>query len=285
MEILAIILALWFMVPFITYTLYWYEVSTPPCSHEGARSEREVLERLLKGDLRLGVFIGLISSIVTIPLLVLLYPLGFYSKLWTTRRDQSLGTVIFIHGLFHNPSGAILFKRAFGRRGFSFISLHYNAWQENIFDVFERLRSKLEEEIERVPEDEPLVIIGHSLGGLLAGLLAKGLYEKGRRVKGVISIMSPFHGSRLAALALGPLSRSLRFGSLELTKVRHRLASPSFPAVQMWSPIDNMVLPVSSLYEIPAGWDRIALPPFCHSGIVLWPGLVKRIVKIVEEWK
>lgn len=284
MELLLIIALLWFGMPFVSYAFYWYEVSTPSCTHEGAKTEREILQKLLHRDLRLVALSGLISSILALPLIVLFYPFGLVSRWWNVRTSPSAGTVIFLHGLFHNPSGAILLKRAFVKRGFSFISLYHRPWEKSIFDLLQKLENEIEKNLAGISKDEPLLIIGHSLGGILAGLLGRRLKERGWKVRGVISLGAPFYGSRLAVFARCSMARRLYFGSHELHEVRKQLSDPPFPAVQFWSPADNMVIPLFSLYEVPKGWDRILTDPLCHTGIIFWPGLIKKVTETVEKF-
>ncbi|MEJ5300751.1 MAG: alpha/beta fold hydrolase [Thermodesulforhabdaceae bacterium] len=283
MGVVLLVLALWVLIPALTYVFYWYEVSTPSCAHEGAKSEKEILERLLDHKLKRSVLLSLFSSILVLPVILVTYPFGLVKKWWSAKATPSKGTIVFIHGLFHNPSAALLLKRAFAKRGFSFISLQHHCWEGSIWDVFNRLDKELEDILGEASQQEPVIVIGHSLGGLLAGLLGRSLSEKGYMVKGVISLGTPFYGSRLASLSCGRLARSVRFGNEELADVRMRLDSPPFKAIQFWSPTDNMVLPLSSLYQIPKGWDRITLPPVCHTFVLFWPGVINRVVKTVEE--
>lgn len=282
--LIALIILLWIGFPLLSYGFYWYEVSTPSCLHGKAVGEREILERLLHRGLGLVALSGLVSSILALPVILLLYPFGLVGKWWNVRKSPSSGTVIFIHGLFHNPSGAIFLKNVLTRRGISFISLCHRPWERSIFDVLGRLEGEAERILAGISRNEPIVIIGHSLGGLLAGLLGRSLSERGFSVKGVISLGSPFLGSRLAAFVRCSLGRALSFGSPEIDKVRDHLVSPSFSAVQLWSPADNMVLPISSLYEAPSGWDRIVAAPLCHTGMLFWPGVIRKIVNTVENW-
>ncbi|MGC8719034.1 MAG: esterase/lipase family protein [Thermodesulforhabdaceae bacterium] len=285
MEALAILVFLvWLGIPLITYAFYWYEHSTPSCLHPGAKSEREVIQKLVHRDLRVIAFSGLVSSIVALPIVVILYPFGFISRWWSVRKNPSAGTIIFIHGLFHNPSAALLLKTVFSRRGYSFISLRYQPFKETIFSVLEKLERDVEKSLRDVPKDESVVLIGHSLGGILAGLLGRKLTEKGIPVKGVIAMGTPFKGSRLAIFARCSLGGSLRFGNPVLRDVRKLLESLPFPAVQIWSTADNMVFPISSLYEVPEGWDRVTMPPVCHTGMVFWPGLSGKISEIMGRW-
>lgn len=286
MEALAIIVLLvWFGIPFLTYAFYWYETSTPSCLQAGSKSEREVIEKLVGRDLRLIALSGFISSVIAFPIILVLYPFGMIHRWWSVRKTPSAGTVIFIHGLFHNPSGALLLKNVFSRRGYSFISLCHQPLGQTIFGVLDKLEKNMEKVLSDVPKDVPVILIGHSLGGLLAGLLGRKLSEKGTAVKGVIAIGAPFYGSRLATFTQCSLGGNLRFGNPGLEEVRSRLESLPFPAVQLWSTADNMVLPLSSLYEVPKGWDRITLPPLCHTGILFWPGLSSRILALLEKWK
>ena len=94
-------------------------------------------------------------------------------------------TVVWIHGLnsSHHSFGYLI--KALPKH--NHVLIDYNSHQS--------LRSSLDQVRAKLPGGE-LVLVGHSLGGVIAALLAA---EEPERVKRLVTISSPFRGSRAAA--------------------------------------------------------------------------------------
>ncbi len=91
---------------------------------------------------------------------------------------------------------------------------------------------------------EQVVLVGHSMGGLV-GLAY--LRHGGDSVRRLITIGTPFHGSRHANMMFGAAMRDLRPGSPFLTDIDEpgRYAG-NVPVVSLWSWHDSMVTPQTS---------------------------------------
>ena len=110
------------------------------------------------------------------------------------------------------------------------------------------LARQLADEIERVcrqTQARQLVLVGHSMGGLIARAYLRDFGAA--RVARVITLASPHHGSELARHAIGASGRQLRPGNpwLEaLNATEH--ATPPVPIVSLFSWHDNYVAPQDS---------------------------------------
>ncbi len=272
-SVILVFIALWIGVPLFTYILYWYELANT--------RENERVKYLSSCSPFMTVCSGLITSIMFFPILIFTYPFGIGRKLWVRKTPKEhKANIVLVHGLFHNPIAWFIYMYLLPKRGFSCFCVGYFPWEGTFKDIARKLTDYLQKEL---PKGTPTIFIGHSLGGILSGLVAKSLSERGFQIKGVISLGSPFKGSKLTAFSPGRLARSLDFNNSLLNEALLDLKDPPFRAIQLWSPADNMVLPVSSMYMVPGGWSTERVFPICHTCMLYWPGIIKRVLKIMDE--
>lgn len=115
---------------------------------------------------------------------------------------------------------------------------------------FELIAERVGAAIEAAPPG-PVVLVGHSLGGLLSRW---ALQELGgdRRVERLVTLASPHAGTLAARVPFGPLTRAIRPGSDILRRLdagAHRVAH--VPHVAVVAARDRMILPPSSAAAVP----------------------------------
>jgi triacylglycerol esterase/lipase EstA (alpha/beta hydrolase family) len=125
-----------------------------------------------------------------------------------------------------------------------------------------RLEQLLAEVREHFPNHPP-ILIGHSLGGLLSRACAQSLGGPAR-LAGVVTLGTPHKGSKLAALGLGRLAKSLIYRGPLIDKLDEGKRMAATPCVALYSPIDNMVLPNQALQTTEAGWVHQETAPISH---------------------
>jgi pimeloyl-ACP methyl ester carboxylesterase len=122
-------------------------------------------------------------------------------------------------------------------------------------------------------------IVAHSMGGLVT--LAY-LRRYGRaRVRRVVTIGSPFHGSVHAFLMFGTSLGQLRPGNAWLHDLDAMAPKDGPPFVSVWSWHDSMVAPQTSA-EL-HGARNVALPGIGHNALLRDPAVMKRIVDEYRE--
>lgn len=148
---------------------------------------------------------------------------------------------------------------------------------------------RVHEAIERIaasPGFEFVDVVGHSLGGLVAAYLLKAL-DRGRRVRRVVTLGSPHHGTPLALLGvlfLGALSRAvwqMLPGSPLLRELDALPVPRGSEIVAVASPGDGVVPPrFASLDDATGQWSTTA-PAASHVELVFAPavlGMVSRLL-------
>ena len=95
-------------------------------------------------------------------------------------------TICFIHGL--NSS----------HHSFAYLAKELGAVAKIDYNSYQSLALSVAQVVKQLPKNEPLILIGHSLGGVIAMLIATaGTHD----VQKVVTISSPLAGSRAAVYA------------------------------------------------------------------------------------
>ena len=203
---------------------------------------------------------------------------------WPNRREydparlkRDAPVVVLIHGLLGKKIHFCLMKLRFRLKGTANVVIFgYRAsGNDTVADYSAQLRDfilriKGETGISRV------VLVGHSLGGLIAHDYACK-HGKDGDVKALVTLGAPFRGSRITALAITGSARRLHpsnpmFGDIISSSV-------NAPFLSVYSVYDQLVLPYTNSEHPLADRNReIAL---CgHTGL-LYHG---KVFRIVHEW-
>ena len=198
------------------------------------------------------------------------------------RHAPSQPPVVCIHGLYQNRRAWFFYQRWLRRAGFS----NLYTWSYPSFGQdFDALSRALHRDLQELAQNSPerrIILIGHSLGGLLI----KSVLTDPEAAEGiglVVTLGTPHQGSVLAGLAVGRLGRSLQFKASLVTSLA-RLSQPSGPAkVSIYPPLDNMVAPISGLRPVESGWQEIQTPPLGHISLLLHRQTARRVAMLAAE--
>jgi pimeloyl-ACP methyl ester carboxylesterase len=276
MTILYALAALVVLIPCfvaaLSYTIFYYELANKPHPFFTAACPRRAWACLLS---------GVCSCLGSLLLIILTYPLGWFAHRHL-RATPATGepVVVCLHGIYHNPAAFLAIRPALMRAGFRHILVPgYGSLSGDFEAVTARLLAVLRREI---PPQAPLILVGHSLGGLFARRLMAEPDMAGR-VRAAVTLGSPHHGSKLTALSIGRLGRSF-MPSGPLPALLARLPDPPGAALlALVSPVDNMVIPLSGL-EIPRpAWRTETTRPVSHETMLYHPAVIARAVAFVRE--
>ena len=153
-----------------------------------------------------------VTEIFALVAVGLLYPLQgiFKEKITPTAIDER--PILLIHGYFHNSSGWIHMMNQLQEAGFKSIYA-VSLWHplRSIDEYVEIVQDKARE-IAAETERSDLILVGHSMGGLVASKAALTA-DKSINITDVFTLGSPLKGTPLARLGLGTNARQMQTDS------------------------------------------------------------------------
>ncbi len=217
-------------------------------------------------------------------LIGLFYVSGFFPSFWRPRspRKSSKPAVVLIHGLYHNASAWMLFRRRLRNAGYRNIyGLSYSSWNTTFQDIFPKVEEFVRE-VAMLHPDEGVVLIGHSLGGLLTRhYVSVGKHRA--MLRAAVTLAAPHKGSKLSALGIGGLARSLQYQGELVRFIEASDAPAPCPCLSLRSSVDEFVLPLQSLRLELQGWEERETVPVSHAGMLFHPKPARRTVEFLEQ--
>jgi triacylglycerol lipase len=276
--LVSIFLVLFVVIPLafslLTYALFWYETANGP--------HRAHLAEISRGRIRRLLARGIASSCAGIVLVILFYPFGYLRRFLHSPSDREcpLPPVILVHGLYHNSSAWTLYRLWLHRAGFKNVHvLNYNSFRRSFHDILRQI-DDLARDVAGRFEGKPIVLIGHSLGGLLCRAYSER--HDGVPIGAVITLGTPHHGSKLAVLGIGRLAQSLAYRGPLITELEHHPDQRNIPRLAVYSVLDNMVLPYDALKPSGPGWTIRSAPPLSHVSLLYHRKTASTIIEFVK---
>jgi pimeloyl-ACP methyl ester carboxylesterase len=188
----------------------------------------------------------------------------------------------------------VLFVPGVGANGSQFLKLKKvlepHAQWFGSFESFslrhpEKVARDLEEYLASIsPKADKLVLIGHSLGGLLLRMALQS-DRVPDNVAGWVSICAPLHGTWRSKLAP---TRSLRAlspdGPLieEVLRNNHRLARLEGRILTIGARRDQMIQPYTSAFL--EGYEQLELQNVAHAGSLFDAQVLSEVKRLVQTW-
>jgi triacylglycerol lipase len=187
---------------------------------------------------------------------------------------------VLVHGIFRNQRDMRRLRNtleAAGRRTFA-PSLKPCDGSAPLHDLAKQLAAFIGENLQ---PGERCDLVGHSMGGMVARAYVQR--HGGReRVRRLVTLAAPHHGSLLAWCWPGRGARDLRPGSpflRDLARDVHHLEGILVASV--WTPFDLVIVPARSS-ELSVGRNvRFPLPH--HRSLITSQRLAKALVKLLSE--
>jgi len=236
------------------------------------------------GALALAVFIGLRAGVLALlylragvpswwrllgrefAALLDLYVWGQLAQRWLAARDPvriapGVLPVVFVHGILCNAGVWHRMLAALERQGMAnLFTLNLTPPLASIDHYARQLGERVDEAC-RAAGTEQAIIVGHSMGGLVARAWIARLGGAARAVR-LVTLGSPHHGSLLARGFPARWAGELLCGSEWLA----RLAGETFPITSIYSSADEFIAPQESPRL--EGARNVALERLGHLGLL-----------------
>ena len=185
----------------------------------------------------------------------------------------AVAPVLLLHGILCNAGVWLPMKKYFAARGIGPIyALSYGPPLASINTFADQAADRIDA-ITRATGAKQVIIVGHSMGGLVARAYVRR--HGGAKVRRLVTIGTPHHGSVLAHMVFGVAPSQLRPGSAWLSELAGAESDARPPIVSLWSWHDTMVAPqTSSLLE---GAENVALTGIGHNELLSHPQVHERV--------
>ena len=264
--LLCLLLTVTLVLSLLTYTLFCYEES-----NQSGKPLPAFLALASRTFLR---------SVASEFVILLLHPLGLYPGLWK-KPSPGRDLVVLTHGLFHNQSAWVVFRRWLHGRGFSSACLSYPSWGTQWDETVAAVRNDVQNLLDRYP-DRNVHLVGHSMGGLLLWSALAQLEDRDR-VKSLVTMGTPFAGSKLSPFALSSLGRYLAYQGETVRRVTDLPLPTHVRRLSLYSPADNMVLPNSALRCAAPGWNENQTGPVSHVAMLHSREAFQKVMDWIEK--
>ena len=188
-------------------------------------------------------WIGFLLEVVATAFTIFIYPLGWIP--WRRRGGRKASSpILLVHGFNHNQSAWLFLRSRLARRGFGPVYTLNLPPRGGSIEIFsERVGERIQEIVKQTGVGE-VILIGHSMGGLICAYYAE---HQSFGVRQVITLGSPLGGTRIASFAHSRAAQQMQVGSPLIDDLNRRLRFHSIISYHhIASQFDNMILPVQS---------------------------------------
>lgn len=194
--------------------------------------------------------------------------------------SESQGSpILLVHGYAQNQSDWFWVQYQLKQWGMGPVYT-VNLW--NPFSGIEVHAETLAQKIQFLKNKHPhqaITLIGHSMGGLVASYYAENMADD--RIKKIITLGTPFYGTRIAGLGAGLNAEQMAPNSDFLDSLREKIQNSSIPYYHLASQMDNMIVPWDSALMNPIASDNEhVIPDQGHVRLLVSPEVLDK----VKEW-
>jgi pimeloyl-ACP methyl ester carboxylesterase len=260
-----------------SYSFFWYEVANGPYLAELERRTGGKPERWLRR--------GIGAAILAQAAVYLTFPLGYLRRFREPQPDPEcvLPPVLLLHGMYHNPSIWIFYRGRLRAAGFRNLKLwNYPTGRVTFPELEERLKGEIAALSDRF-DGRPVILVGHSLGGLLARAVASDP-ETAARIHAIVALGAPHHGTKTVVLGMGKLVKELIYRGPLIQEIESRTAPPEdLPRLNVYTPIDNSVLPPDAARICEPGWQEFETAPISHVSLPYHPKTTAQVIRFLLD--
>jgi len=188
--------------------------------------------------------------------------------------------IILIHGYLHHAFVWIYHGKKLSKKGFSPIyTLNLKHSLASIHNHANDLEKKINQILKETKSDE-IILIGHSMGGVIASYYALNIAKKGL-VKHVITIGSPLRGTKIAKFGIGKCAKEMKRDSefiLDLSEKIKKEKEINFYHIA--TKTDELVVPYNSAIMIGEEKKHFTLNGLGHGSLLY----SKRVNDKISFW-
>lgn len=219
-----------------------------------------------------------LSEMVSAATLLALHPFGMIDPPTPAERILRGGRpILLVHGFFQARSSFVLLAWRLSGYGLGPIYTINLRTLEGGLAHHARALSQRIDQIRRATGVEQIDVVAHSMGGLVTRLAESG--RKRPRIRRLVTLGTPHHGTQVAHTAFGAAARDMRPGSDAL---RGLPEPPPGQIVSISSTHDFFVVPSESARIAPLGRD-VVVRHVGHLALLTDPEVAVEVAKALGE--
>ncbi len=194
--------------------------------------------------------------------------------------------ILLVHGYMQNQTDWFWFRHKLKQiKGIGPIySLNLYPPFKSITEFAKMLQHKVEE-IQQETHHRNIILIGHSMGGLVCSYFNEYYANSGDITK-IITLGSPFKGTRMTALGYGKNVKEMSPGSSLLKDLSEKMQNSKTEYYFIASKVDNLIIPWESASpNLPnqADDNRLILEDHGHLRLLISPKVFNQIVLWISK--
>lgn len=184
--------------------------------------------------------------------------------------------LLLIHGYGCSRGAWWWLRRRLEAAGWTVATINLEPVYTSIDDYVEPVSRRIDEVLAQTGS-ERLILVGHSMGGLVARAFLRRYGSA--RVARLVTLGTPHGGSRLARLGMGRNGRQMEIGSAWLQALAQPV--PAVETIAIVSPHDNYVMPQTNL-DLPGARMR-RVDGVGHLAMLFSPRVAAALCAALEE--
>lgn len=199
---------------------------------------------------------------------------------FTVKGKKNDTVILLIHGYCRSQTDWYWMRKQFKATNLPVYCVNL----EPMFGSIQELASnKVVDKIKLIKQQtncKNIIIIGHSMGGIVGSYYSEYL-DNAKLIKAVITIASPFSGTKVSMFAKGDNAKEMCPGSSFLTELRIAIDKTPSKYYQICSKFDNIIFPwQSSLLSSCPSENQLVLPFAGHLTLIH----MKEIAAQLSTW-
>ncbi len=233
---------------------------------------------------RLPIF-KMIKSFLQESVLTFLAPITSLTMFYHFKAKNNGKTpILLVHGYIFNQSAWLYIRHGLEKADTGPVySLNLHPPFTSIENITKSLSKKIAE-IEEETGTDKLILIGHSMGGIVSSYYAECIAAKDS-IQGVITLGSPLQGSRLTAIGIGKNCTQMTPHSPFLQDLEKKRLASTIPYYNVASKLDNMIVPWDSALASKNIRDQYILDDLGHLSLLVSPKIVSKIIQWLKDKK
>jgi triacylglycerol lipase len=184
--------------------------------------------------------------------------------------------IVLVHGFYSNAGFWQPMKSNLNAAGWNNL---YSLNLEPLFVGIDEYAGQLERRVEEACRQcgvDSAIVVGHSMGGLVARACARRVPQRTRHV---VCLGSPHRGTVLARLVPSITTRQMHRGSEWLNELN--TGAPDVPTVNIYSEHDNIIVPQDS--AAPPGMESVPLRGIGHLEMAFSAVLQHKLIDVLQH--